>query len=447
MNETTPSDAMPSDEKVHRSIEFCFRERRREMILVLVRRFGYARLDEIEDALQHAAARALTVWKQNGMPPNPVAWLITVARNGIIDAARKQNTAHRKSADVVHLLYDTPATEPLWAGPLEDDVLKMMIVCTDPTLGQRESATIILRLVCNLSVDEIARGMLTSVAATRKQLTRAKSRIRELNIPLDLPASGEIEARIDRVLLSIYMLFNEGYLALQGSNLVRREFCREAERLVDLLLCTSLEDKGKVWALSALLSFQSSRISARISTEGCALSLAEQDRGIWDHEKIKAGLIALGKSMASPSRSRYHLEAAIAACHATARSYDETDWSRIAEYYEDLAALFPSPVVDLNRAVAIRMTKGAEAAIALLDSLDAEGSLKDNYLLPSLLGDFHLSLGNNKIARHYYEAALDLSITDPVETFLLGQVEACSDQRHQENPSPHWQRSTDTAKS
>ena len=423
----------PSSEEVHRSIESCFRERCREMILVLVRRFGYARLDDIEDALHQAAERALSVWQQNGMPPNPVAWLITVARNGIIDAARKQNTADRKSADVVQLLYDTPATEPLWAGPLEDDVLKMMIVCTDPALGQRDSATIILRLVCNLSVEEIARGMLTSVAATRKQLTRAKSRIRTLNIPLDLPASSEIEVRIDRVLLSIYMLFNEGYLALQGSNLVRREFCREAERLVDLLLRTSLADKGKVWALSALLSFQSSRMQARINAESRALSLAEQDRDLWDQEKIKAGLIALGKSMTSPSRSRYHVEAAIAACHATARSYDETDWARIAEYYEDLAALFPSPIVDLNRAVAIRMTKGAKAGIAILDGLKAEGSLKDNYLLPSLLGDFHLSVGNNKIARQYYKAALDLSITAPVESFLLGQVEACTDQRQSGN--------------
>lgn len=421
------ANALPATEEAHRTLETCFRERRREMILVLVRRFGYARLDEIEDALHLATTKALSHWPQNGMPPNPVAWLITVARNDIIDATRKEATAARKSADVVQLLYEPPEPDSLWVGPLDDDVLKMMIACTDPAIGQRDSATVILRLVCNLSVEEIARGMLISVAAARKQLTRAKERIRRSNIPLDLPPPDQIEARIDRVLASIYMLYNEGYLALQGSNLVRREFCNEAERLVGFLLRASLEDKGKIWALSSLLSFQSSRISARINAEGRALNLAEQDRNLWDQAKIDAGLIALGKSMTGASRSRYHLEAAIAACHATARSYEATDWTRIAEYYDDLAALFPSPVVDLNRAVAIRMTRGAEEAIGLLERLETEGQLKDSYLLPSLLADFHLSLGRNEIARQYYEAALGLALTDPVENFLMGQIEACTD--------------------
>ncbi len=416
---------MNMDVETRRIVERCFREKRREMILVLARKFGAHRLDDIDNAIQGAMEKALSLWPQKGTPPNPVAWFIVVAQNLMLDMVRKDALVSAKVPDVSAALYPEKSEEPLWAGPLEDDVLKMMVVCAHPELKPRETAVIILRLICNLGVEEISKGLLTTTAAVKKQLTRAKQKIRDLAISFDLPPPDQLDVRLERILQCIYLLYNEGYSAYVGDNLIRRELCVEAERLVELLLKSSLEDKGRIWALSALLSFQSSRIEARTCSNGRLVRLADQDRSRWNQEKIASGLVALGRSMGSTQRSRYHLEAAIAACHATAQSYADTDWSRIREFYEDLAALFPSPVVDLNRSVAILMTDGPDPAIELLSALDDAGKLHGMYLLPALLGDFHRRAGRADQAAVYYRRALGLSQTEPVQHFLLGQMEVC----------------------
>ncbi len=411
--------------EVREVIDRSFRRKRREMVLVLTRKFGTHRLDDIENALQTASEKALTVWPATGVPLNPVAWFVVVAKNLIIDTVRKASLIESKAPDVIQLYYTSRPEEPLWAGPLEDDVLKMMIVCTHPELNSRESVVIILRLICNLSVAEIAKGLLTTVAAVRKQMTRAKTRIRELAISFDLPPADQLEERLERILVCIYLLYNEGYLAHVGSNLIRRDLCVEAERLIELLLESSLEDKGKVWALAALLAFQSSRADARTTSDGQIICIADQDRSLWDQEKIDAGLIALGKSMQSRKRSRYHLEAAITGCHATAKTYSDTDWARIREYYDDLAEIYPSPVVELNRSVAVMMTDGPEVAIELLHSVEQSGKLNGNYLLPALLGDFCRRAHRREEARAYYKKSLNLTQTEPVHQYLLGQMEMC----------------------
>lgn len=395
------------------------------MILVLVRKFGAHRLDDIENSLQTAMERALSVWPRDGVPPKPVAWFIVVAQNMMIDISRKQALVASKEQDVTAALYSATAEDPLWAGPLDDDVLKMMVVCAHPELSARETAVIILRIICGLGVEEISKGLLTTSAAIKKQLTRAKQKIRDLSISFDLPPDDQLDARLERILQCIYLLYNEGYAAYVGDNLIRRDLCVEAERLVDLLLCSSLKDKGRVWALSALLSFQSSRTRARTAPDGSLVRLADQDRSLWDEAKIAAGLAALGNSMCKPQRSRYHLEAAIAACHATARSYADTDWQRISEFYDDLAALFPSPVVELNRSVAVLMTEGPDRAIDLLTPLEQDKKLRDSYLLPALLGDFHRRAGRASEAAAYYKRAVGLSQTGPVQEFLIGQMELC----------------------
>lgn len=411
--------------EVSATVERCFRESWREMVLVLTRRFGTGRLDAIENALQTAMMRALDTWPVKGVPENPVGWFIKVARNALIDAVRRGTTAGGLQEDVRAALYAQASWEPADAEPLEDDALKMMMVCAHPSLGPRDTVVITLRIICGLTNAEIARGLLAGEEAIKKQLTRTKQKIRDLRIDFELPPADEREERLERILQCLYLLFNEGYAAYSGENLIRQDLCAEAERLADLLLRSSLADKSKVWALAALLAFQASRHRARSDGEGRLVRLSDQDRGLWDRKKIAYGIECLTRSMTGGARSRYHLEAAIAACHAAAPAYEATDWTQIREFYDHLALLAPSPVVELNRSVAVLMTEGPEAAIEILAGLDRAGHLKDMYLLPALLGDYHQRAGRPEAAKAFYERALSLTHSTPVQQFLVGQTEAC----------------------
>ena len=410
---------------IDRLVERCFRERWRDFILTLTRKFGTGRLEEIENALQTAMLRALDRWPAQGVPENPAAWIVRVAQNLLIDGVRRSVTAGHKEDDVRSALYDPGSESPVSLEPLEDEALKMMMVCAHPALGQRDTIVITLRLICGLGASEIARGLLASETAIKKQLTRSKQKIRDLGLDLELPEPGQRDQRLERILQCIYLLFNEGYAAYAGQNLVRRDLCAEAERLIELVLRSNLADKGRVWALAALLSLQASRHKARSDGDGRLIRLSDQDRGLWDRAKIDRGFAFLTRSMTSPTRSRYHLEAAIAACHAAAPSYAETDWTQIREFYDQLIALAPSPVIELNRSVAVLMTEGPDAAIAILAAIDRAGSLKDMYLLPALLGDFHHRAGRTERAKVFYERALSLTHSAPIQRFLIGQTEAC----------------------
>ena len=411
---------MPGADAVSQALTDCFDQHYRSMWVVLTRRFGPTLVDDIEEALQVAAERALNRWPDDGIPDHAPGWLVTTARNHLLDRLRHRSVAEHYAAEQS---VDAAVEGDLWEEPLEDDVVRMMLVCAHPDLTARESTVITMRIICNLSVPEIARGLLSTEAAVKKQLTRAKARIRDLNMSFEAPAGDALEARIDRVLQCIYLLFNEGYLALRGENLVRQDLCREAQRLVELLLASDITSKGKVWALAALLAFQASRAGARVDADGQLVRLADQSRAAWDTQQIAFGMQCLARAMGSQVRSRYHLEAGIAACHAAAPDYESTDWVQIREYYDDLASLVPSPIVDLNRAVAICMTDGAEAAISCLEHLESAGELSDNYLLYALLGDFHVKLGDLDRARRYYRQAHALVHSEPVHDFLLGQLE------------------------
>ena len=408
------------------AIERCFRKDRAEIVETLSGVFGPRRHDDIENAVQSAAETALSAWHRNGIPDNPIAWFIAVARNRLVDMTRHEAMAIAKAGEAAAALAPDIPDEPTPTGPLEDDVLKMMLVCSHPLLSAKESAVITLRLVCNLGTEEIVKGLLSTTAAIKKTLQRAKQTIRDRDISFELPPPGELDARLDRVLQCLYLLFNEGYAAYVGDSLIRRELCVETERLVSLLLKSSLTDKGRIWALAALFAFQSSRSDARTDSAGRLLRLADQDRSRWDRDKISYGFTALGRSMQSDAPSRYHLEAGIAGYHAAAATYDQTDWHRIRELYDDLAEVVPSPVIELNRSVAILMTEGAEAAIAHLAPIESSGELKDMYLLPALLGDFHRRAGDAAAAKRYYTKAFSLSATKPVQDHLLGQIEECA---------------------
>lgn len=408
----------------NRLVEVFFKEKWRDAIVVLTRRFGPQHLDEIENAVQTAMLRALDSWRSGGQPRNPGGWIVTVAKNELIDRFRHRALVARRSDDVSEL-FPTIEPEPqLWSGPLEDEVLKMIFVCCHPALSARGSIAVTLRLICGLGVREIAKALLTTEDAAKKLLVRTKSKIRERGLPFEIPDHSEIESRRERALHVIYLLFNEGYAAHTGEELIRAELCQEARRLVDLLLRSRIGQDGPVWGLAALIALQSSRLPARVDSSGRLLRLEEQDRGRWDRVLIEEGFAFLERSMAGAETSKYHLEAAIAACHAIAPSYEATDWLRIREFYDDLAALAPSPVVELNRSVAVMMTEGPRAGIALLERIQAEGSLANSHLLPALLADFHLRAQHDGQATRYFERALTLTENLPAKRFLQDQIEA-----------------------
>lgn len=426
----------PYEKEVSAFVERFYREKWREVVLVLTRRFGTGALHDIENAVQGAMVKALEAWPRDGLPINPGGWILVAARNALIDRARHGVVARDKGADVRDALYATEADHrskygppwdgPLWAGPMEDEVLKMILVCCHPRLTARESVAITLRLICGLGVPEIAHSLLIGEAALAKLLSRAKAKIRDRPIPFELPVETDLAARLDRALQILYLLFNEGYAAQVGTLAIRAELCREAQRLTGLLLESRMAEQSRLWALASLMAFQAARLPARVGDDGQLLRLAEQDRALWDRDGLALGFTFLERSMCGKQRSRYHLEAAIAASHALAPSFEATDWTAILGYYDDLLVLAPSPVVALNRSVAVLMTEGPEAAIAILDGLQDQGGLARNHLLPALLGDFHRRAGRPECAAAHYRSALALTGHAPQRAFLETQMAGCS---------------------
>jgi len=417
---------MPDEASVKLFVDAFFREKWRDVIVVLTRRFGPQHLDDIENAVQTAMVRALDTWPLAGIPDNPGGWIFTVAKNHMLDRLRKAKLAAESVPAVTDRLYSDESDTPEWAGPLEDDTLRMVLVCCHPRLTARESIAITLRLICGLGTHDVAGALLIGDAAARKLLYRTKEKIRRRRFSFELPEPDEQAARLDRVLQIVYLLFNEGYAARTGDDLTRNDLCAEAQRLADLLLRSQMAQEGRVWALAALMAFQASRLPARVDAAGRLLRLQEQDRSRWDRRQIALGFSFLDQSMTGEARSRYHIEAAIAACHAAAACYDDTDWQRIRDFYDDLMDLTPSPVVELNRSVAVMMTDGPAAGLAILRRLDGAPALRDSYLLPALQGDFESRAGRPDVAAAYYRTALDKSENSPVRAFLADQINACS---------------------
>lgn len=405
--------------------EHLFRDRWRDVIAALVNRFGAARLEQIEDAVQQAFLKALDRWSLEGPPANPGGWIYRVAVNSLLDQLRREGRF--PSEAVVEDLIDDRHEEPLWFGPLADEVMRMILVCAHPSLRPRESLAITLRLVCGLGLHEIASALLLSDEAAHKLLARSKAKLREAAPSLEpsrLELDWESEAgsrRLLRILQLIYLLFNEGYSAHTGAQLVRLDLTREAERLLLLLLESEAAKDSRLWALAALISFQASRLPARSGPEGHLLRLSEQDRAAWDRRKVAQGFACLDRAIGGSLCSRYHLEAAIAACHAGAASYEETDWVQILSLYDQLLEIWPTAVVRLNRAVALAMVEGAAAGLAALAPLCDERTLANTYLLPAVRADLLSQAGRKQEAIVAYERASALARNEAVCEFLLAR--------------------------
>ena len=387
-------------------VEDLFRREWSKIVASLTRIFGIERLALVEDVVQEALARALQIWPYYGIPENPSAWIMRVARNLALDQARREVRFRNKQEEIAGFFERSFPDSHLAADEIEDDRLRMIFVCCHPEIPQEAQVALSLRTLCGFNVAEIANAFLTTEAAIAKRLTRAKQRIRAAHIPFEIPAGPELTARLNGVLQTLYLLFNEGYKASGGERLIREELCHEAIRLADLVVRHVAGNRPQTHALLALMYLNTARLSARTDSEGHILRLKEQNRSRWDRSMIAKGMFHLAQSSAGTEISVYHLQAGIAACHCAATDAKATNWRQILALYDRLVELDDSPIVALNRAVAVAHVHGPAAGMSVAKSLCGRRELQSYYLLYAILGDFEAQLHHPEAAATYFRKAL-----------------------------------------
>ena len=417
---------------VHHAIDAVWRIEQAKLIAGLTR---FTRdLSQAEELAQDALVAALEQWPMSGIPDKPGAWLMTTARNRAIDRMRKAKLAGGKHAEIGRERDAEQATalealEETLDDPVGDDLLRLIFVSCHPVLATEARTALTLRLISGLTTEEIARGFLQSEPTIAQRIVRAKRSLAEKRIPFEIPRGSELVARLGSVLEVIYLTFNEGYSATQGDDWMRPQLCEEAMRL-GRILCGLMQAESEVFALTALMEIQASRIKARTGPGGEPILLLDQDRSKWDQLLIRRGLTALAHAEAlRPELGSYGLQAAIAACHARAREASLTDWARIASLYDTLSARAGSPVVELNRAVAHAMVEGPQAGLDLVDALIGVETLKTYHLLPSVRADFLVKLDRPAEAEAEFRRAASLTGNVREKSLLLARAAACRQQQ------------------
>lgn len=377
-------------------------------------------IEDIEDAVQSALMTALEVWTKNEIPENPSAWLFRVANNNLLGELRQRSGRRRILEENSGPEIDAPEKEPEFCLPdeMRDDLLRMLFVCCDEAIPEESQLVLALKTLCGFDVREIALRLFTSEANVYKRLTRARNRLREFEFrPSDL-TDQQYAVRLPAVQKILYLLFTEGHLSSHAEIALRRELCNEAIRLAGLLAEHPIGQTPETFALLALMYLHLARMSARQDASGGLLLLEEQDRRQWNQQEIRIGLTWLAKSAQGDSFSRYHAEAGIAAEHCLAPSFEETRWDRIAENYELLERAFPSPLHQLNRAVAVAEWKSPEEGLAIFNGFQPPTWLAGSYMWAAVFADLHRRCGNTEEAKGYREVAVDLSPTDAVRDLL-----------------------------
>ncbi len=415
-----------SEDGIHRVVDAVWRMESAALIGALTRVTGDVTL--AEDLAQDALVAALERWSVTGVPDKPGAWLMATAKHRAIDQFRRNERLTRKTAELGRELAEEEGTEPDWAAALDetvpDDVLRLVFISCHPVLSREARVALTLRMVGGLTTAEIARAYLVPESTVAQRIVRAKKTLTRARVPFEVPTGPEFTARLASVLEVLYLVFNEGYAATAGDDWVRPGLCREAIRL-GRVLAGLTPDEPEVHGLLALMELQASRLGARTAPDGSPVLLQDQDRARWDRLLVGHGLAALRRAEESSAPAgRYTLQAAIAGCHARARTAEETDWRRIAELYDALARVTPSPVVELNRAVAISMAHGPAAALELVDQLTAEPALAGYHLLPSVRGTLLAELGRPEEARAEFERAAGMTRNERERTLLLERAAA-----------------------
>ena len=411
---------------VHGLVDHLFRHSAGQMVATLTRVFGAEHLSLAEEVVQEALIAAMQQWSLSGVPDNPRGWLFQVARNRALDQLRREATLRDKEPQLVAAFRDRgPGEEPLFAHELRDDQLRMMLMCGHPSIPKESRIALTLKTVGGFSVDEIARAFLTKKETIAQRLVRAKRLIREEGIPIELPSRAELPARLESLLEVLYLLFNEGYGAHAGEDLVRVELCAEAIRLARQLVDHPATSLPETHALLSLMLLQAARLPARVDAAGELATLEEQDRELWDQRMLAEGLRELGRSATGERLTAYHVEAAIASCHAMAPSFEETDWPAVVSHYDQLLELKPTPVVALNRAVAVAMAEGPSRGLAAAEEIAEHPALRDYLPLAATLGELSLRAGDRSRAAEHFTRALELPATMPEKRFLLRKLAHC----------------------
>jgi len=411
-------------------VEHFFRHETGRLHGALVRLLGVHNLALAEDVAQEAMLRALRSWSMGGVPANPSAWITQVAMNLGRDALRHNRMATGKETAIVthhEQTLGTPAVAWEAAHEIRDDALRLMFVCAHPSVAADAQVVLALKVLCGFSTGEIARAFFSSEAAIEKQLTRTKQRIHDAGLGFELPEGADLVPRLNGVLAALYLLFNEGYKASSGERLLREELSQEAIRLMTLLVTHPVGNTPRSHALLALMLLTAARFPARLDEDGTLLRLDHQDRAKWDQALIARGLHHLREAAQGAELGEYHLQAGIAAIHATAADYESTNWTLILRHYDELNRLKPSPVVALNRAVAVAQVHGPQAALDAVAAIPDRERIESNYLLHAVVGEFHWRLKNHRAAAESFRRALALAQVGPEQLYLTRMLDRVQD--------------------
>ncbi len=409
---------------LNQTIDSIYRSHSRRVLATLIRLLGD--FDRAEEALHDAFAAAAQQWTEETIPANPYAWLVSAGRFRAIDHIRRRTRFDAARSDITDSLYpEGEAMEIAENEEIEDDMLRLIFTCCHPLIASEARMAMALREVCGLTTEEIAHAFLIPAPTVAQRIVRAKNRIRDANIPYEVPGKTELPERLAQVLHVIYLVFNEGYSASSGAAIVRADLAAEAIRLGRLLL--QLLPDPEVEGLLAIMLLQDSRRHARTNAAGDLVLLVDQDRALWDHSQISEGLTLSARAMAAESVGSYALQAAIAAEHARARTTADTDWRKLVTLYDLLLTASPSPVIELNRAVAVSMCDGPAAALAIVDGLLQEQRMARYHLTHAAKADFLRQLGRTDEARQSYQTALSLCQQAPEQAFLRKRLAELDD--------------------
>jgi RNA polymerase sigma-70 factor (ECF subfamily) len=399
------------------------------MVATLTRVLGATHLSLAEESVQDALVTALQQWPFGGVPKDPAAWLYQVARNRAFDRLRharvvsEKEPALKSEAGARGIASPPEALLAAETPPLDDDQLGMMFMTCHPVLPHESRVALTLKIVGGFSIGEIARAFLAQESTIAQRIVRAKRLLRDHEVSFGAPDARDLHERLDVVLEAVYLMFNEGYAATAGDALIREDISSEALRLAALLTRHPVTGTPKAWALAALLLLQAARFPARVSSEGELFVLRDQDRTKWNRVRISDGMRALDRAASGDELTRYHVEAEIAACHAAAAFWEATDWRRICELYDVLAELTGSPIVALNRAIALGQIAGAQAAITEVNRIASHPALASYHLLPAVLAELWREAGDAQKAASYYRDALKLATAAPEQRFLAARLQ------------------------
>ncbi|HEV8507251.1 MAG TPA: sigma-70 family RNA polymerase sigma factor [Chitinophagaceae bacterium] len=420
-----------TDRSVPKLVEHLFREQSGRLISVLTRIFGTENLDMAEDVVQDSLIEALRLWSSKGVPDNPAGWLFRVAKNKALNIVNREKYKRKYSSDIVHFLHSEWTAEPALnhifsEQEILDDQLRMMFTCCHPSVSADSQVALTLKTLCGFTIPEIAKAFLTTEQNIKKRLVRARQKIRIEKVPFQVPSGNQLGARLQSVLETIYLLFNEGYSASKGNDVVRYELCEEAIRLSEIIAgYEKIEDKSDVFALLALMYLNASRFRSRSDDSGNILTMAEQDRSLWDPVFMRKGFFYLERSIAFNRLSMYHILATISAYHCAAADFASTDWKSILSLYDKLSEIDQSPLILLNRAIALSKVNGATEALAELKRIEQNPSIISYHLFYSTRAEFYLDLNDPGKAKESIEKAIALCPLEPERVLLRRKLELC----------------------